>query len=318
MDYKIIIPVTFREFDDGVDAKIQLAWLDELKKQTYTNFELIVTSFREKKVKQVIEDSGVNHTFYQSERDCLFSMTEMFINCKSHIEKGKTIIFHCTADHILDYDFFEVLNKKFEKGTGGTSFPHMQHPNIESYKSGNLWDEYYHKPVNSIFEYDPNMHLPECFYLDGDLLIERGIFDKWDKYTLDGVFPGIGLSLYFMAWNKKLKNLVFFTKIHKIGNDLEIHQVSKNSSPDMDKNNPILLSYCKHMGHSKSITHGSQWLSRKFAMHMRYIPYGNFWQKLQFKKYLLYFLIFPRKQFVIFKVLKRVLSLSNKRMTDMR
>ncbi len=47
---EIIICVTFREFDGSTNDLIQRRFLDSLSQQTYRNFRLVVTNFREKNV----------------------------------------------------------------------------------------------------------------------------------------------------------------------------------------------------------------------------------------------------------------------------
>ena len=44
---RIIIATTFRDFIGNDNDKIQFAFLDSIKSQSYTNYELVVTKFKE-------------------------------------------------------------------------------------------------------------------------------------------------------------------------------------------------------------------------------------------------------------------------------
>lgn len=78
---EILVCVTFREFDGGINAKIQRKFLESITKQTYKNFRLVVTNYREKLVRKILDESELSYEFHQSEkRDCRFSWTEVIRN----------------------------------------------------------------------------------------------------------------------------------------------------------------------------------------------------------------------------------------------
>ena len=124
---EILIVSTFKEFDGSRAAQIQEFWLDHLHRQTYKNFRLVVTNFREKNVEKALKKAKVPYEFFQSSTDCIYSLTDMLENTLGLVKPGKQIIFHPSADHIFDENLFEVIAKTFRPGLAGTSFPHPQH-----------------------------------------------------------------------------------------------------------------------------------------------------------------------------------------------
>jgi len=237
----------------------------------------------------------VPHVFFQSHTDCLFSITDMFLNTFSLLEKDKHIVFFCTADHILDPNFFETLVRNFEPMSGGTSFPHLEFNNPDDCKNGRQLDEYYKKPVKYFFEYDPNLHLPECFYFDGNIFLNPEVQEWWRKHPVHGTFPGIGLSLYIGFWAPKLYNLFYQTKINKIGNNTEIYQDSHGNTPDMIKNEKVIREFAELRGIDKKLIYGTTFLSRKWLMHHKYRVKGSLVQKLFYELYFFYYALRPRK-----------------------
>lgn len=307
MNRRILIPVTFREFNGGFDAKIQEEWLARLHKQTYQNYLLVVTSFKEKFVKKALEDSGVKYLFYQSDRQCLFSITDMIDNTIANINPGNDIVLWTTSDHMFDEDFFQILNDNFHPGEGGTSYPHPEYYGIEDFAAGKMTDEYYDEPITSPFQLDPNLHLPEVFYLDGDLFLDKTNKYFMDKYPVHGLFPGIGLTLYIAMLSKNLKNLIFLTKIHKVTNNKKINQPSKQNPEQFDHYWNVIRNMCIEKGTPKSMVDGGILFTRKWRMHLQYSPVGNIFQKTYYYFYFMKFALFPRRDFLPFSILKRIM-----------
>lgn len=308
---RILIPVTFREFDGGFDAKIQEEWLERLHKQTYQNYLLIVTSFREKHVKTALEKSGVKFLFYQSDRQCLFSITDMINNTILNIKTGTDIVLWTTSDHMFDDNFFQVLINNFYPGEGGTSFPHPEYYGIEDFKQGKMTDEYYDERILSPFALDPNMHLPEVFYLDADLFLEERNKYFLDKYPVHGLFPGIGLTLYIAMLSSKLKNLIFISKIHKVTNNKKIDQPSKRNPEEFEFYWNIIREMCIEKGISKTMIDGGIFVTRKWRMHVQYAPIGSFSQKMQYYFYFIKFALYPRREFILINLVRRLYNKIN-------
>ncbi len=310
---EILIVTTFKEFDGGRDAKIQEYWLSELHKQTYKNFKLVVTNFREKNVKKTLEDSLLPYTYYQSETDCLLTITEMFENTVHSVVPGEHIILWPSPDHMFDENFFECIANNFEAGTGGTSFPHSQYLCLSDYADGKMYDEYYDRKITSVFDYDPNKHIPETFYFDADLLLDKEWKKQWSKHKIIGTFPGIGLHLLLQSMPNKLVNILFYSKIHKIIShvnpetgklDSAYFGKSHRSNKLWIKNLEIIIDFCKCMGVAPKYWKGTLFRTRKLVMFSRYSPLGTWQQKLRYLSYIFFFSIFPEKEFILKKKVK--------------
>lgn len=317
---EILIVTTFKEFDDSRDAHIQEYWLRQLHNQTYKNFKLVVTNFREKNVKKVLEKSKLRYEFYQSTSDCLYSITEMIENVIKSIQPGKHIILWPSPDHMFDYNFFEVIAKNFKKESGGTSFPHPQYLSIQDYKDGKMYDEYFDHVNKSLFDYDPNKHIPETFYIDADLLLDKQWQKEWNQNRIVGTFPGIGLHLLLLTTAKKLINVVFMTKVHKIiGHvnpetgklDKNFFGVSHKSNDLWAKHLNIIIKFCDAINVPRKYWKGTIFRSRKLVMFYRFRPIGSLKQRIIYYKYLFFFTIFPDKEFILKKkfnsLIKRII-----------
>ena len=53
---KIVVTTTFRSFMGDKNDRLQRSFLRSLKKQTYQNFILVVTIYREKNIEQNVKD----------------------------------------------------------------------------------------------------------------------------------------------------------------------------------------------------------------------------------------------------------------------
>jgi hypothetical protein len=315
---EIVIVTTFKEFDGGRDSQIQMSWLQHLNNQTYKNFRLVVTSFREKHVKKALEASGVKYVFYQSDSDCLYSLTEMFANARNHIKPKSQIIVFPSPDHFFDDNFFEKIIEYFDENSGGTSFPHPQYLSVNDYYDNNKYDEYLDKPVESLYEYDPNRHIPETFYFDADLMLDERWVKSFFAKSIKGTFPGIAFHLLFLSSLKTLKNLVFETKVHKIishvnpyTNKLDkINFLSQaHREPEIwAKNEEIVIDFCKRHKVNKKFYEGSIFRSRKLIMFNRFKPVGSLSEKLSYWRFVMAFSLFPDNQFVIKSKFKKLLK----------
>ena len=316
---EILLVTTFKEFDGGRDSKIQEFWLSHLHKQTYKNFKLIVTNFRENFVEAALIKSRVPFEFYQSQSDCLYSLTDMFENTLKHVKLGKQIILFPSPDHMFDPNLFQVIINHFEKGGGGTTFPHPQYLSMHDYKNNKMYDEYYDRSVNNIFDYDPNKHLPEIFYFDADLIISQDWSKNFFKEKVLGTFPGIAFHLFFLSSMSKLTNLIFETKSYKIishvnpaTNKLDkvnFLSAAHISSKDWKKNEEIVIRFCKAQNLKKKIYLGSFFRSRKLIMFSRFKPIGELKDKFNYFLFKLKFTIFPGSKFLL---KSKIFSLLNK------
>lgn len=315
---EILIVTTFKEFNESRDSKIQEFWLQNLNKQTYKNFKIIVTNFREKNVFNALRKSNINFKFFQSNIDCLYSITEMINNLITVIKKGKQIVLYPSPDHIFDDNFFEKIVDNFVEGSGGTSFPHYQYLSINDYNNKNYYDEYFDRYNTNVFDYDPNKHIPETLYFDADLLLDKNWQIKFNQFQIYGTFPGIGLHLLLLTRCKKLYNLLFITKIHKIishvnpeTNELDMINFlseSHKSKKDWNHNGELILNYSKSIGVKKIFIYGNAFITRKLAMFLRFKPIGNIFQKKSYYIFLLKYLFFPVGRFIFFSKFIKILK----------
>jgi len=307
---EILIVTTFKEFDGGRDDEIQSYWLSQLHNQTYKNFRLIVTNFREKFVKTALEKSGLPFEFFQSQTDCLYSLSDMLENTIKHVKPKSHIILYPSPDHMFQNNFFEMVVENFEEYGGGTSFPHPQFLSIEDYQKGEMFDEYLGMKKHSIFQYDPNKHLPETFYFDADLLLSKSWQGKFFDTRINGTFPGISLHLCMLGQTKTLKNLVFKTRVSKLishvnpeTNELDMVNYlseSHKSNEDWYRNERIVLDFCQSIGLKRSMYNGGFLLSRKLIMAYRFKAIGTLKERIRYLGFLLYYTIFPVGDFIIF------------------
>ncbi|MBL18747.1 MAG: hypothetical protein CMC82_02815 [Flavobacteriaceae bacterium] len=309
MTREILIVTTFKEFDGGRDDQIQRFWLENLKKQTYQKFKLVVTNFREKNVRRAISDAGIACDFFQSKNDCLYSLSDMLENAIQSIESGKNIVLYPSPDHIFDINFFNTIIKNFRAGGGGTSFPHAQYLSIDDYKNGIMYDEYFDRHQSDIFDYDPNKHIPETFYFDADLLLDEEWQAHFFRNKIYGTFPGVGLHLTMLAKANSLVNLVFKTRVHKIishvdpkTNNLDMLNHlsdSHRSKEDWQRNGEIIMTYCESLKIPEKLYKGGLLKSRKIQMFCRFEALGDVTQKIKYELFKLRFTLFPVGSFIL-------------------
>jgi len=300
---EILIVITFKEFDGSRSAEIQEYWLNHLHNQTNKNFRLIVTNFREKNVKKALEKAKVPFEYFQSSTDCIYSLSDMLENTLKFIEPGKQIIFFPSADHIFDDNLFEVIANTFQPNTGGTSFPHPQHLTIDDYQNNVMYDEYHDEYRTDIFEYDPNKHIPETFYLDADLFLEKKWQTNFFKQKFVGTVPGISFHLLMLTSARTLDNLIFQSRVHKIishvdpsTNKLDMinHLSESHKTPwDWQRNGDLVMQFCQLHGIKKKIYEGTIFRGRKLVMFSRFKPVGTAFEKLTYYAFLLKFSVFP-------------------------
>lgn len=134
---KIFIGVTFREFNGSENEKIQRLFIESLKRQTYTNWQLVVTIFNEKFVEQEIRKYGIKAVFYnESVANCKFSLSDVLINTIAESNKEQSsIILWTTCDVIFQSDFFEKIVKYSSDNFFAISHPHITYPSISSLNS---------------------------------------------------------------------------------------------------------------------------------------------------------------------------------------
>lgn len=139
MAKKIIVAATFREFDGKTNDQIQRMFLESLKAQTYKNYIVAVTIFREKNVVNVLTESGIPYVpCYDTPTDYKFSLSIVILNA---VDVGKKtnedyIVLWVNADNMLELDFFERVASACEgEKVGGIVYPHVGYRSIDDYKA---------------------------------------------------------------------------------------------------------------------------------------------------------------------------------------
>lgn len=309
---QILISVTFREFNGDVNDKIQRVFLEGIRNQTYKNYKLIVTNFREKLVKKTLEESGLPFEFHQSKQEgCWHSFTEVIANTLSYLEKGKHIILWTNADNIFEPNFFEEIIKNFEPNSGGTSYPHLTYFSLEDFKKGYSVDTYHGNPIKSFYQLDPTLFVPDAIYIDGDVILGPKNQKIFLEHEIIGNYPGVAQTLMFAFFVPKLKNLIYKSKIANIQNvkipnynqpvrskkleDLEkeekiLNERVKKLGPERNRNTLTIMRFCKAKRiaerYWKPIFLTHYITNDKFLQHREYRIVGNFYQKTAYNIYL--------------------------------
>jgi len=311
---ELLLITTFKEFDGGEDAKIQEYWLRHLHNQTYKKFKLLVTNYREKNVHHYLENSRIEFYYFQSKYDCMFSWTEMTSNSFDIIREGENIVVWISPDYMLDDDFFEAIVSNFYPGDGGTAFPNRQCLSLRDFNSCIMYDEHYERAVSSIFEYNPNKHLPEVLYCDGDLLLDGKWQNTFNNHHILGPAPGLSLHIYFQTLPKRLINIVCFSNASKIINKANLTDYSDSEDvPESHvwtgESDDILRRYIKNIGISKGFLTGTVFRSAKLYGLCRYKIIGSASCKNRYYLYILRFATYPYGKFIF---IQKLLTLKNK------
>jgi hypothetical protein len=241
---KILICTTFREFNGNSNDQIQRLFLDSLKKQTYGNWELVVTIFNEKNVEYVLNQLSIPSKFYYSENrmSYKFSLTEVFINCIDSIEDiGKNIIIWTTCDVIFDENFFENIIKHYSKYFCGISHPQSVFDTIEALELKKATPQLPSEGIDTIF-------------FDADIFLNntnKKIIEEY-KYVDWGVFEHFLVSVGKYSANKMI-NLWGISGISKISNDRSLNnETSVFLINSWNKNFPVFNRFLKDKDLSKN------------------------------------------------------------------
>jgi hypothetical protein len=319
---EIIIAVSFREFVGDYNSEVQELFLEHIKNQTYQNYKLVVTNFREKNVEHALKLSGVKYIFHQSQYDVWFCWTEIITNTFKHLENGKQIVLWTNADNLFDPNFFQEINNHFEPKTGGVSFPGMFYYNIEDYKNKRPNEFYDYKlnaintpyekriPVTSFSQYDPTLFVPECAYIDGDLLMPKKIQQLYLNHHIMGRPSGMTHYYMFMFFAKKLKNLLFVSNVHVLESSrvphgsrekeadqkqLDAHtQMIKENIADQYKNEEISIDFYKKAHLDRKSWIHPIFTPAKLRFNIYFEPVGSLRQKALYYLYIARHSIKPR------------------------
>ena len=315
---KILLVTTFREFDGGIDSNIQSFFLKKLEEQTYKNFELIITSFNEKRVLENLNKTNLKFSFYQSSSKCLYSLTEMLMNAVKHIVPNETIVVLTTADHILDSNYFEVLLRIVRPGISGTCFPNYQYLSIEDFLNKKPYNIFTKKYSKYLFNHDPNAAIPETYFYDGNLFLDREIQSIYQNHWINGVMTGLDHVQVFGLVGNSHVNIYPLTKVHNILNEsanegyhkqLSHKLVSPHPNSESSFNQVISSLIRMKLGKTDYNFVKSGFITRKMKMFLEFKVIGSWLDIFKHYAYITFYLIFPRGEFIGSKITRKITNL---------
>jgi hypothetical protein len=207
---RIYVCTTFREFNGDANAVIQQRFLDSLEAQTYTNWELVATTFGEKNVATTLERrpfasrviDGGTHSSYR------YSLTDVAANGIRALEETGGILLWTTADIVLSPTFLETTSAHCTRGVVGLSHPHDVYDSLEAYRDGNSY-------------YPPALHDGiDLLFLSDDVLFDGGgkeIIERY-RFTDWGVFEHFLVGVATSCARTRV-NLWPVERVAKIDND---------------------------------------------------------------------------------------------------
>lgn len=303
---EILIACTFREFNGDVNAQTQELFLQSLKNQTYQNYRLVVTNFGEKFVKKKLQELNLPFEFHQSRQQVRSSWSEVIANTFPYLQEGNHIILWTNADIAYDKNFFQKMIELFEPRIGGTSYPAIHYSDQKSFFEKKPFDPYYNQKLKTIYDYDPNIFIPEAMYVDGDVFLDSENERLFLDHMISGHAPGIVVTLMFGFFCKKLINIIHHAKMHTI---TSIKPKDYHLDAVHDMNYEKMIGFCEKRHFHKKYYKGTVLCTRKIFLAKSYQLVGNFWQRLMYQLYFFYYTIRPRRSLIVFN---RVRGLARK------
>lgn len=236
---KIIICTTFREFNESENDKIQYLFIDGLKRQSYQNYNLVVTTFGEKKVRDIlVKELGEKVFVYEDDKlpqKYRFSLTKVFENGVSEALKyKKSVVVWCTCDIILDNNFLQTIVDMYTPDLTGITHPNIISDTVDDYKNKKEKIGPLNKGIDILFFSN------EIFKCQDALnYIHNYRFYNWGAFEY--FLVGIALKT-----SKNRINIYNQSKVHKIEND----RVASNETEEYftfckNLNVPILKKFMK-------------------------------------------------------------------------
>ncbi|MDC0235156.1 hypothetical protein OAK09_02295 [Candidatus Marinimicrobia bacterium] len=305
---EIIVTVTMRDFKGEYTDDIQKMFLRSIANQTYQNYKLIVTLYGEKNVENVLIKERIKHVCIPTKiTDNTLSFTEIVSNAFQYLEKGKHIILHTNADNIFDKFFFQEIIDNFSSGVGGTSYPPVHYSSIDQFnrKESNHYRDYSERSIYVPFEkrkitkyfhqMDPNCIVPECVFIDGDVMLNKDNSKLFIDHAIVGAAMGSVLSYMLTFFCESLINIIFKSKVHSIETVVRNEKVNVGYGynelkgemfNDWKKNDPIVFSFMDKMGFDERLKVGTPLECEKHFIIRKYKPLGNLLQKIGYRLYL--------------------------------
>lgn len=238
----IVICVTFREFDGSSNAKIQELLLDSLERQSYKNFILSVTNYRENidRLREVLSRYSFEYHVDQSPKDYVLSFTQTLQSGIKYLERGRSILLFTCADHIFPEDFLQTLVDHFEPGCAGIFHPSIVYTTVNDFQIDRpIWDPQATPGIQGRIAFPPSdpmlddwLHMDpgrwdvDLTFADGDLMLDAAHQARLEKFRIDGYYPGYVHSVLVTYYSPKelRKNLFFKSRFAAIQNVYGISQ----------------------------------------------------------------------------------------------
>jgi hypothetical protein len=232
---KIYIATTFREFDDSANDEIQRVFLSSLQNQSYKNWQLVVTVFHEKTVKNVVRSIIPDAIIMKTDAvGYKFSLTDVLLNAiRVASNDKKSVIMWTTCDVVFENNFLENIIRNYSRSFSGTSHPHMIYSNLEDLKN-----------INNNFIYKYTEGIDTVFFSTNILASARvtGIIEKY-KFVNWGCFEHFLVGIA-MRYSDRRINLRDISCILKIINDREANNESKEYFEEcININLPVLYDF---------------------------------------------------------------------------
>ncbi len=239
-DKKIIITTTFRDFQGNVNDKMQMEFLKSLKRQTYQNYILVVTIFKETEVEKTVKGLLDKKTvFYHTILDekYRYSLSKVLLNGIHYgKEYGADILVDCSGDIVLQKNFLETVVRYYSKSYAGIS-----HPNIfcEVNDSFDILTKRVGRRNRGIdirfFDFSLISAPTTC------KMLYRYVFYDW------GCFEHF-LAAIAMKYSKQMINVFDDSKVIKFENDREASNESKRYlKKSHRRNSQVLIDAARRM-----------------------------------------------------------------------
>ncbi len=210
---KIVVATTFRDFKGNDNDRIQYLFLENLRKQTFKDFILAVTTFGEKRVADVVKEQlGMRVVVknVDSPGDFRFSLTDVILTGMDVAKqlKDECVLVWCTCDVILKEDFLQKIVEFFKPGFAGIVHPNILYDTVEDMKCNRGTLESLNNGIDLLFF---DIRVLET----ARLAIEEYRFLGW------GVFEWF-LGLVALKYATLRVNLLGATNIGKIANNRKL------------------------------------------------------------------------------------------------
>jgi len=214
---KILVSTTLRDFSGSENDRIQKMFLKSLEDQTYKNFEVVITLFGEKNVKNEVKKFQFESYFYNDivEVNYRYSLSKVVLNTIQHAKEkhyNNYIILWTTSDVIYDKNFFYTIIKNYRRKIIGTSHPHVIFSSIEGFEKGII------KERSRLFSgFD-------LIYFDKEFIENEKIINALNSYIFHdwGVFEHFLISLNELSPDVTMVNIYQESKVYKIENDRKL------------------------------------------------------------------------------------------------